>query len=340
MYPFDRQFLRTITPARIWNLLHVAISHLLARFFGMVTLHGKPPALSIEPTNHCNLRCPQCPTGERSLTRPAGFMEPALFRQIIDDTHRELLFLLLYFQGEPFLHSSLCEMIRYARDHNIYTATSTNGHFLRDEAAAQAVVDSGLNVLIVSLDGPDQESYAHYRQGGKLEMVLDGIQRLMAARDAAGSTMKVYLQCLVFRHIEHRLDEIRHIADELGIDRLLLKSAQIYEHTPDIASWLPENSRYRRYTDTNGQLTLQGDFTRGCSKLWTSPVVTFDGQVVPCCFDKDADHASGTVTDTIPFTRIWNSDNNLAFRQRLVQNRMDIPMCRNCTEGVRIFRGS
>ena len=338
MYPFDIKIFASLTTGRIWNLLKVTASYLISRLMGAVTVWGRPPAMSIEPTNLCNLHCPHCPTGARGLTRPSGSMDFSLYQRIIDETNHELLFLLLYFQGEPFLHSDLCRMIRYARKHHIYTGTSTNGHFFRDTAAAHAVVESGLNVLIVSVDGTDQESYARYRVNGQLDVVKKGLERVVRARNAVGSNMRIYVQFLVFRHNEHQIEEMRRLTSNLGADQLLLKSAQIYEDTADADNWLPKDARFRRYVLNEGRLAMKGRSTRSCRKLWTSPVITADGRVAPCCFDKDATHSFGQLSDGIPFGKLWNSPENRGFRRRLVEDRTQIAICRNCTEGLRIFQ--
>ena len=90
------------------------------------------------------------------------------FTKTIDDIHKELLYLIFYFQGEPYLNPDFLKMVKYASDKNIYTATSTNAHYLNDEAAKKTV-ESGLDRLIISIDGTTQEVYQQYRVGGNLE---------------------------------------------------------------------------------------------------------------------------------------------------------------------------
>jgi len=90
-----------------------------------------------------------------------------MFEKVIDESAWHLLYLTLYFQGEPYLNKKFHHMVRYASVRNIYTATSTNAHFLDDETA-RATVESGLNRIIISLDGVTQKSYSAYRIGGQL----------------------------------------------------------------------------------------------------------------------------------------------------------------------------
>ena len=58
-----------------------------------------------------------------------------LFKRTIDELHDTLLYLIFYFQGEPYLHPDFLELVRYAADRKIYTATSTNAHYLTDDNA-------------------------------------------------------------------------------------------------------------------------------------------------------------------------------------------------------------
>jgi MoaA/NifB/PqqE/SkfB family radical SAM enzyme len=88
----------------------------------------------------------------RSFTRPTGMLQDDLFKKTIDELHQKLLYLIFYFQGEPYLHPRFLELAQYASSKGIYTATSTNAHYLNDENARKTV-ESGL----------DQHHYFHRR---------------------------------------------------------------------------------------------------------------------------------------------------------------------------------
>src|SRR5688500_19369337 len=100
-----------------------------------VAIKGLPISISIEPTTSCNLRCPECPSGLRSFTRPTGMMEEKLYKKTIDELADTLLYLIFYFQGEPYLHPKLFELVQYAHDKGNYTATSTHAHNLTEYIA-------------------------------------------------------------------------------------------------------------------------------------------------------------------------------------------------------------
>lgn len=127
--------LSKVTPLRAWNAIKVWSSYRLSRTLGKPLQWGYPISVSIEPTTSCNLRCPECPSGLRSFTRPTGMLKKDFFRRTIDDIYKELTYLIFYFQGEPYLNPDFLEMVKYASDKGIYTATSTNAHYLTDANA-------------------------------------------------------------------------------------------------------------------------------------------------------------------------------------------------------------
>ena len=151
-------FISKLTPRRAWNAAKVLSSYRLSRLLGKPIQWGYPISVSFEPTTSCNLRCPECPSGLRAFTRPTGMLKKDFFKKTIDDIYKELTYLIFYFQGEPYLNTDFLEMVKYASDKGIYTATSSNAHYLNDENAKRTV-ESGLDRLIISIDGTTQESY-------------------------------------------------------------------------------------------------------------------------------------------------------------------------------------
>lgn len=332
-------FARTLTPKKLRNAARVLGSYYYSRATGRAAISGMPLSISFEPTTHCNLRCPECPSGLRSFTRPTGMLQQEVYQKVIDELQDTLLYLLLYFQGEPYLHPQFLELVQYAHQRGIYTATSTNAHYLTD-ARARQTVKSGLSRLIISLDGTTQEVYEQYRVGGKLEKVLEGTRRLLHWRKALRSrTPHVIFQFLVVRPNEHQLEEARQLAKQLGVDEVWFKTAQIYDYeegSPLIPS-LDQYSRYRQGSD--GRWHIKNKLLDHCWKMWHSCVVTWDGKIVPCCFDKDAHYRLGD-TQTASFHDIWHSAAYQQFRTQILKGRDQIEMCRNCTEGTKVFENA
>jgi radical SAM protein with 4Fe4S-binding SPASM domain len=332
----QRNLLKKLTARKIANGLQVLGSFYRSQWLGRPLPAGLPVSIAVEPTTACNLRCPECPSGLRSFTRPTGMLPEAMFRSLIDELAPTLLYLTFYFQGEPYLHPQFTDLVRYASDRNIYTATSTNAHFLSEENARRTV-ESGLDRLIISIDGTTQETYQAYRVGGKLAKVVEGTQQVLHWRRALRSaTPHVIFQFLVVGPNEHQVDEVRQLGQQLGVDEVRFKTAQIYDYAQG-SPLIPANERYSRYVrQPDGTYRIKNRLENGCWKMWHSCVVTWDGAVVPCCFDKDAHHRLGSVAEG-GFGPVWRGEAYQQFRQLLLRSRSQIEMCRNCTEGTRVW---
>jgi radical SAM protein with 4Fe4S-binding SPASM domain len=312
------------------NLLLLYFSYYAARTTGKVRHRGKPFTVSIEPTTSCNLRCPECPSGLRQFTRPTGALSLELYRDIIDQLSPGLFYLILYFQGEPFLNPLFFKMVEYARRKRIYTATSTNAHFLNDNFARKTV-ESGLDRIIISLDGLDQESYEKYRAGGSVEKVLEGTRNLVRwKKELKSRTPYIILQFIVFSTNEHQVGELKKVARELGVDKLELKTAQVYNYE-DGNDLIPSNPDYARYKKENGKFRIDNPLNNHCLRMWRGCVITWDGLVVPCCFDKDGSHRMGDLKIN-SFDEIWRGKAYDEFRRKLFSTRSEIDICKNCTE--------
>ena len=313
----------------------VYLSFYLTKYFKKPIQYGKPFSISFEPTTSCNLRCPECPSGLRAFTRPIGMLVPAFFEKTIDELSNHLLYLTFYFQGEPYLNTKFLDMVRYAKQKNIYTATSTNAHYLTGDVAKRTI-ESGLDRLIISIDGTTQETYQSYRVGGHLYKVIEGAKNMVKwKKELKAKTPYIIFQFLVVKPNEHQIDDLKKIAKEIGVDEVILKTAQVYDYKNG-NPLIPENEQYSRYKKNNdGTYSIKNNLENSCWKLWHSCVITWDGKVVPCCFDKDAQHQLGNL-QTHSFSQIWNNDLYKNFRTQLVKGRKEIDICKNCSEGCEV----
>lgn len=292
------------------------------------TVRGLPVSISTELTNFCNLKCPECSSGSDLMTRQRGYMDLALFRKVIDELGPSLYNINLYFQGEPMMHPLFFSFLEYCR--GIHSTVSTNGHFLSVENS-ESIVRSGLKRLIVSLDGTDQDSYSTYRIGGSLDKVMNGLKSISESVKLNNSKMKIEIQFLVNRFNQHQISEVRAIAKKTEAS-LKLKSMQII-NSEKTDYWLPGSSKFSRYKKIDGDYYIKSDLPDRCARLWFNPVITWDGKVLPCCFDKDAEHVMGNL-NTDSFRDIWNGPRYRIFRRAILRNRGMINICRNCTEGL------
>ena len=328
--------LSKLTLRRAWNAAKVLGSFYMSRLTGKPVQWGYPVSISFEPTTSCNLRCPECPSGLRAFTRPTGMLENQFFRQTIDEMHKELLYLIFYFQGEPYLNPAFLDMVQYAASRKIYTATSTNAHYLTDENARKTV-ESGLDRLIISIDGTTQEVYEQYRVGGRLDKVLAGAKNIVKWKKTLNSSKPfVVFQFLVVKPNEHQIDDVKQLAKEVGVDDVWFKTAQIYDYEKDPNQLIPTIDKYSRYKKKGDVYEPKNKLANHCWKLWHANVITWDGLVVPCCFDKDAQHQLGNLKE-MSFRETWNNESYKMCRKQLMKSRKNIDICSNCSEGTRVW---
>jgi len=272
-----------------------------------------PVSAQIDPVgNLCQLRCPLCPVGARIITDDRRIMPLDTFTTILDKMPF-LRTIELYRSGEPFLNPELPAMIRYASDRNIKVVTSTHFSFFKPDEFFEGLVASGLDTLVVSLDGASPETYSRYRIGGDYELVLANIRNLLAAREKARSkTPRIIWQFLVNRYNEHEIAAARSMASDLKIV-LDLRPISLGDNEPDVRhkctdieerkhAWLPED---QTYVDDCYKGDYRYPLFRGmCHQLFTRVVLMADGAVLPCCEARNRESAFGSLLEE-SFEEIW-----------------------------------
>jgi radical SAM protein with 4Fe4S-binding SPASM domain len=316
------------------NALIAGYSYLQSSVTKRACVSGMPVAISAELTNHCNLKCPECNSGAGIMTRSRGYMGIGLFKNVISELRPYLYYINLYFQGEPMLHPDFFSFLEICK--GIRTSVSTNGHFLSAENA-EKIVRSDLARIIVSLDGMDQQTYSSYRINGDINKVLLGIKNLNEAKMRHSSGVKLVIQFLVNKKNELQIPAVKRFARENNA-MISLKSMQIINND-SFESWLPSQKKFRRYDQEGNGFKIKSSFPDRCARLWFNPVITWDGKVVPCCFDKDADHIMGNLEEE-SFRDIWYGPKYSSFRKSVLSGRHMTEICRNCTSGLKGVRQS
>ncbi len=328
--------LKKLTLPRLINAAKVKRSFNQSKKTKNPIIKGSPISLTIEPTTACNLGCPECPSGLKQFTRPEGNIKQDFYKKIIDQVHKKSFYLNFYFQGEPYINPDFLEMVSYANQKKMYTATSTNAHFLNDKNA-KATIKSGLSRLTISIDGTTQETYESYRKQGSLDKVIEGAKNIMKwKKELKSKTPYVIFQFLVVKPNEHQIEDAKRLAKELGVDEIRFKTAQVYdfEKGNPLIPTIDKYSRYKKQAD--GTYKLKNKMLNECWRMWSSCVITWDGKVVPCCFDKDAQHQLGDIQET-SLEKIWQNEGYNNFRKALLTNRQEIDICQNCTEGTKVW---
>ncbi len=311
------------------NYFKLKSSYLFSSMSGKPAHKGKPAFISVEPTTLCNLRCPECFTTQPGFTRPKGNLTKETFEKIISQSAEYAFYLNLYFQGEPFLNKDLLDFIAYAKRSGFYVAVSTNGHFF-DETNAGKLIQSGPDRLIISLDGTDAETYSKYRQGGDFDTVVNGIRLLVELRQKMKSKIPfLEIQFVLTRKNQDQQKKIKDLGKKLGVDKVSIKSFQLL-NLDKAKEWLPDkNSRYTISDD--GSVRPGNKLSNRCFRMWSSCVITWDGNVIPCCFDKNASYIMGNINQQ-NLLEIWKNDDYTKFRKKVFSERKNIDICCNCSE--------
>jgi len=332
---YEIGLLKYLTIKRIINITKVLFSYFLSNLTSKVIVWGKPYSATIEPTNFCNLKCPECPSGLGRLTRPLGIINLIDFENYCKEISETVFYLQLFFQGEPLVNKNLPELVGIAHKYNMYVAISTNG-ILVTETVAQMLIASKIDKVIFSIDGLDENTYQNYRVGGTFEKAFKGLKNLLNEKIAQNCKYPyIEFQFIVMKQNEHQIPQILELSKLDGLNKVTLKTMQVYSKQ-SAEYFLPSNPKYRRYIiDSSGELKIKGKFKNKCYAIWRTAVITWDGNIVSCCFDKDANFIMGNLKEN-NFPSIWKNQKFTNFRKAIMTNRSKIPMCKNCTEGVKI----
>jgi radical SAM protein with 4Fe4S-binding SPASM domain len=290
---------------RLWqkNRRQLVESHRTAQPY----TDGRPAHLKIELTNYCNLACPICPHPQ--MQREVGYMAPALFRRIIDQSLPYLEFAYLHHLGESLFHGRIGELIDYGRQRGVALGLSTNATYL-DGRKARLLLDSGLDFLVISLDGASELTYQRLRVGGDFATTVANVRRFFALKKQQQSPTTVVVQLIVTDENRHEIE--RFAADWDG--QVMIKQAR------DWAGQVQLGRRPAPVQSSGGP----------CRMMWSELTVLWDGTVVPCANVYEKQNVLGDLRRQ-SLAEIWNGAPMQALRQAHLDNRVaDVPVCARC----------
>ena len=300
-------------------------------------VYGYPLKVSIDPSSVCQLRCPLCPTGQGSKGRSLGKMAFGDFRRIVDELAPYLYEIDLNNWGEPFLNKELIQMIEYCHRKRMRTSVNTNLNVKLSEAEAKALVESGLDVLYISMDGITQATYEQYRKGGNLKTVWDNIRLVARKKKELGKNNPwIVWQFLVSNKNEHEIPGLEKVKKDLAVNELAIgmirsdMGKEIYTMDEDkvksMKKWLPGNESLSRYDYGKKQRKLKKEY---CHFLWFVSVVNWNGSVSPCCANYFEKNDFGNALDD-SFKSVWNNEKYVAARKAVASKRPTGTVCDNC----------
>lgn len=280
-----------------------------------------PPKLIIENTNICNAACVMCPY--KKMTRKKGVMSFELFKKIIDEysssTHTKRL--QMNNMGEPLIDPLIVRKIKYAKEKGIEQVFFfTNGSLL-DKQLTEKLIDSGLDYMIISLDGITKETYEKVRKNLKFEEVINNIENFMILRrERRADRPKIELHITLLN--ENRSDEkefvkkMKNMADYVSVT---------YAH-----DWAgQQEAKNIEYIQKSHQLKLAP-----CSNLWSELTILWDGRVALCCIDYEGKVILGDVNRE-SLQNIWKCEKLRMIREYHLKRQFDqIELCKKCSEHI------
>jgi len=325
-------------PKAILNFFLVEFQH---RFLKNSHVAGFPYHLTVETGNFCPLHCPLCPTGQGKEGLPKGFLTFENFKKIIDELCDYLLIVELYNWGEPFLNNEFFKMIRYAKDKNIIVTTSSNLNIF-DDKMCRELIDSGLNLLMVSLDGASQETVETYQRGNNFAKVISNMKKIIEEKRKLGSQKPlVQWKFFVTKFTEKEMPKARKLAKEIGVNyiefaKILCDMSQRFFLDPgsqfeNVKEWLPNNEHYSAYD--NASKRRKKALKNDCSSLWTRAVMNWDGTIFPCCNVYEKKWGFGNALEE-GFSTIWNNNDYWSSRERVVSGKITVKktICHMCAQ--------
>ncbi|MVF11183.1 radical SAM protein [Ketobacter sp. MCCC 1A13808] len=308
------------------NFLHAHYE----KYLGKTEVKSFPYLFVFEVTNVCNLKCPFCLTGKGiSGGRDVRHMSFDEAKKIIDQVGEYIYMMQLYTWGEPLLNKDIYRIIEYAKSKNIFVMISTNATML-NKVNSEKLVNSGIDYVMVAVDGGSNETYEKYRVGGNYEKVLENVKNLVNARRTLSKVHPfVEWQFIVFRHNEHEVKQVEAMCYEMGVNKFTPLPAYVEDE-----SWLPVGDEYKVEVFNPERLM-------NCDRPWTHLNVRADDGVAPCCYEFKKEDDFGTLVDDA-FRPIWNNHHFRTSRKLIVQKRKGLEVdkediiCYEClTSGIR-----
>lgn len=298
---------RTFKPGLIANRIKLVASFMRGKTFA----GGFPVGLAIEVTNRCNANCIMC--ARNDMKRLIGDMSLDVFKKIIDEVrvYNELVW--LHLAGEPLLHPGISEMISYAKSRGINVGLSTNAISL-DDKKSREIINSGLDLLVISFDGAVKETYEKIRKLSNYERTLNNILNYLKLKAKAIRAPHTQIQCIY-------MDENK---GELN------KFLKLWRHTAADAVRFKPFFRFPSKEEAKEVVIGQQKRTKPCVLLWRQFSIYWDGTVVSCCWDFLGQTPLGNVMDK-SLAEIWNGPKMQFIREKHIKGEYkEIALCRNC----------
>lgn len=261
-----------------------------------------PVFLKCEISRQCYVLCKYCPQKKESIFYPF-----TLYKNLIDKLRDYIFLVSLYDVGEPLHNEKLIEYIQYAHSHNIGTIISTSLSVNKPDNFWRDLVLSGLDYIILGIDGVTEAVYKKYRTQGDLNLVFANLGKLLHYKAALSSKLIVEWQMIDLPWNKEEQRIASKIAKDIGCDKFrIIKEDMLIRN------------RYKKENIIRN---------RNCLLSYIVFIVDAYNQVKPCYKIYNNEMAVGNL-DENDFEGIWNSDEMAKIRdKKRIINRVHCNIC-------------
>ena len=281
-----------------------------------------PDRVYLESTNVCNLDCIMCPTGMHIDTRPKGYISWELYTAVVDEIAPFAEAVVLHSWGEPLLHPKIIEMIKYAKERDLWVETSTNAMLL-DEEKSRALLEAGLDRVYLSMDGLTKETYEKVRVGGDFERVLGNIERFLDLKHELGSPIEADIQIVRLAETDAEVEAFVERWKQTHATLINIKELDTWGGQIDEVSALA--------VETDAPVNDVNAERKPCPNLWYHAHIHWDGVLVSCSRDYDAITPLGNVKNG-GVLKTWHGARMRMMRQWHATGNFCAHQCLDCTE--------
>jgi radical SAM protein with 4Fe4S-binding SPASM domain len=294
---------------------------------GILRPDSFPIGLQLEPTVRCQLSCPLCPRLRMSLQAQDPDMNYDNYLRLMNEISPYILAIAFWQWGEPLLHPRITEMVALAHQKNILSIISTNGQASPDEFDIKGLFAAGLGMLIISIDGIDQEQYDSFRKGGDVSRTLHFAETACRIKRESGMiTPLINIRIIATSETETEIPKVREFAKTIGADVFSVKALSMYYDADPDTPILPVNRDYRSFQYQGKKEAEEYDKMQpACNKPWSWPTLLHDGMLLICECDHQSSQSLGNVF-TEGFKQVWTSRRSADIRNRFPE----LEFCQRC----------
>jgi MoaA/NifB/PqqE/SkfB family radical SAM enzyme len=279
-----------------------------------------PPILIIVVTNVCDMACIHCahPVMKKQEGYRGVFMDPEIHTRIVEETKqfRDQMWVVRYAaDGESVLHPKFLDFVEETKNAGIGPVDLTTNAMALTEEKMRRLLEAPIDVIDVSLDAFNKETYEQIRIRGKFDKVTANLRRLIELRDQLGSPTRIMTSIIKQKEA---LDEVDAFVAHWGqyVDEVLVRGLNTDLGIVNVS-----------------ETYFDDDLTRwACPQFWKRITIGYGGEIRFCVEDWFHRGVVANVRDH-SIQEVWQSALYDRFRELHRTGRWnEMKMCENCQD--------